>query len=120
MKVRDSKVLPFDERETVYKTLAVRALAAFPHAGFPLSAKLFRLLLTEGTSGLVASIGICTRTLHRLLQRDGLGALELRHGRGGKLWRFSSRHEHLNERLPSSRASRPLGRCKPSCAENSQ
>ena len=71
-------MLPFDEGEYVYETLAVRALAAFPKARMPLSAKFFLLLLTAGNSGLAACIGISLRSLHRLLRQDGLGALELR------------------------------------------
>ena len=75
---RGSHVLPFDERECVYQTLALRAVAVFPNARIPLSEKFFLLLLTVGTSGLAECIGISQRTLHRLLRKDGLGALELR------------------------------------------
>src|SRR5437016_3624381 len=71
-------MLPFDERDGVYETLAMRALATFGSVRIPLSAKFFLLLLTEGNAGLASCIGISIRTLHRLLRQEGLSALELR------------------------------------------
>jgi AraC-like DNA-binding protein len=64
--------------ECVYEFLADQARARYPFARLPLNSRFFALLLTEGSPGLARCLGVSLRTLHRLLERDGLGALELR------------------------------------------
>jgi AraC-like DNA-binding protein len=62
----------------LYAHLARKARTAFAGKQFPLTETSLRILLLKGNDGLASCLGVSVRTLHRLLARDGLRALELR------------------------------------------